>query len=129
MASTSQFAIPTPLFSGKNYDFLSLKMQACLQGLGCWESVELGFTEHDANSIAGMTTAQRKKFDEIKQKEGRVKSCILNSLDDSIFPKITAAKTASENVKLGHTFCPFLRKKLSFFSVLQFSANYYNFSV
>ena len=82
MASTSQLAIPTPLFSGKNYDFWSLKMQACLQGLGCWESVELGFTEPDANTIAGMTAAQRKQFDELKQKEGRVKSCILNSLDD-----------------------------------------------
>jgi len=41
-----------------------------------------------------MTAAQRRQFDEIKQKEGRAKSCILNSLDDAIFPKITAAKTA-----------------------------------
>ena len=69
-------------------------MQACLQGLGCWESVELGFQEPDANEIDGMTAAQRRQFDEIKQKEGRAKSCILNSLDDAIFPKITAAKSA-----------------------------------
>ena len=69
-------------------------MQACLQCLGCWESIKLGFIEPDANTIAGMTAAQRKQFDEIKQKEGRAKSCILNSLDDSIFPKITADNTA-----------------------------------
>ena len=69
-------------------------MQACLQGLGCWESVQLGFTEPNANTIAGMTAAQRKHFDELKKKQGRVKSCILNSLYDSIFPKIIVAKTA-----------------------------------
>ena len=66
MASTSQFAIPTPLFSGKNYYFWSLKLQACLQGLGCLESIELGFTEPDANIIARMSAAQRKQFDELK---------------------------------------------------------------
>ena len=95
MALTSEFVTPMLLFSGKNYDFWSLKMQACLQGLGRWELVELGFTELDANTIAGMIAAQRHQFDEIKQKEGRAKSCILNSLDDSIFPKINATKTAS----------------------------------
>lgn len=63
-------------------------MEACLQGLGCWELVEFGFTELDANTIAGMSATQRKKIDEIKQKEGRAKSCILNSLDESIFLKL-----------------------------------------
>ena len=53
----------------------------------------MGFTKPDANIIAGMSAAQRKQFDELKHKEVRVKSCILNSLDDSIFPKITATKT------------------------------------
>ena len=43
-------------------------MQACLQGLGCWEIVKLGFTELDANKIAGMSADQRKQFDELKQK-------------------------------------------------------------
>ena len=68
MASSSQFVIPTPLFSGKNYNFWCLKMQACLQGLGCLESVELDFIERDANTIAGMSVDQRKQFDEIKHK-------------------------------------------------------------
>ena len=43
-----------------------------------------------------MSTTQRKKLDELKKKEGKSKSCILISLDDSIFPKIIGAKSAKE---------------------------------
>ena len=40
-------------------------MQACLQGLGCWETVELGFTKPNTNISAGTSAAQRKQFNEL----------------------------------------------------------------
>ena len=43
-----------------------------------------------------MSAAQRNKLKELKQKEGKAKSCILVSLDDSIFPKIIGSKSAKE---------------------------------
>ena len=50
-----------------------------------------------SNTVAIMAAAQRNKLEELKQKEGKVKSCILVSLDDSIFPKIIGAKTTKES--------------------------------
>ena len=43
-----------------------------------------------------MSVAQGNKLEELKQKEGKSKLCILVSLDDSIFPKIIGAKIAKE---------------------------------
>ena len=65
-----------------------------MQGQGCWDCVETRFTEPDSNIVATMYAAQRNKLEELKQKEGKAKSCILVSLDDSIFPK----KQGSQNL-------------------------------
>jgi hypothetical protein len=48
------------------------------------------------NFVAIMTHSQRKTLEELKQKEGKAKSYISVSLDDSIFPKIIGARTAKE---------------------------------
>ena len=93
---SSSWSIQAPTLVGPNYDFWSEKVKAILQGQGCWDCVETGFIEPDANAVAAMTAAQRKTLEELKQKEGKAKSYILVSLDDSIFPKIIGAKTAKE---------------------------------
>ena len=67
-----------------------------MKGQGCWDCVETRFMEPDSNVVAIMSDAQRNKLEELKQKEGKAKSCILVSLDDSIFPKIIGAKSAKE---------------------------------
>ena len=94
--SSSSWSIQAPTLVGPNYDFWSEKVKAILQGQGCWDCVETGFTEPDSNTIAIMSAAQRNKLEELKQKEGKEKSCILVSLDDSIFPKIIGSKSAKE---------------------------------
>jgi hypothetical protein len=81
---------------GPNYDFWSDKVKAILQGQGSWDCVETGFIEPNANVVAAMTLVQRKTLEELKKKEGKAKSYILVSLDDSIFLKIFGAKTAKE---------------------------------
>ena len=93
---SSSWSIQAPILVGFNYDFWSEKVKAIFQGRGCWDCVETGFIESDANVVAIMTVVQRKTLEELKQKEGKVKSYILVSLDDSIFPKIIGAKTAKE---------------------------------
>jgi hypothetical protein len=93
---SSSWSIQAPTLVGSNYEFWSEKVKAILQGQGCWDCVETGFIELDANAVAVMTVVQRKTLEELKQKEGKAKSYILVSLDDSIFPKIIGAKTAKE---------------------------------
>jgi hypothetical protein len=93
---SSTWSIQAPTLVGSNYDFWSEKVKAILQGQGCWVCVETGFIELDANVVAAMTVVQRKTLEELKKKEGKAKSYILVSLDDSIFPKIIGAKTAKE---------------------------------
>jgi hypothetical protein len=93
---SSSWSIQPPTLVGSNYDFWSVKVKSILQGQGCWDCVETRFIEPDANVVAAMTVVQRKTLEELKQKEGKAKSYILVSLDDSIFPEIIGAKTAKE---------------------------------
>jgi hypothetical protein len=93
---SSSWSIQAPTLVGSNYEFWSEKVKAILQGQGCWDCVETGFIELDANVVAVMTIVQRKTLEVLKQKEGKAKSYILVSLDDSIFLKIIGAKTAKE---------------------------------
>ena len=94
--SSSIFSIQAPILTGSNYESWSKRLEAILQSHGCLDCIETGFVEPDATALATMTAVQRNKLEELKQKEGKAKSCILNSLDDSIFPKITGVKTAKE---------------------------------
>ena len=91
--SSSSWSVQAPTLVGPNYDFWSEKVKTILQCQGCWDCVEIGFTEPDSNTIAIMSTAQRNKLEELKQKEGKAKSCTLVSLDDSIFHKIIGDNT------------------------------------
>ena len=94
--SSSSWSIQAPTLVGPNYAFWSEKVNSILQGQGCWDCVERGFTKPYSNTVAIMSAAQRNKLEELKQKEGKAKSCILVSLDDSIFPKIIGSKSAKE---------------------------------
>jgi hypothetical protein len=93
---SSSWSIQAPTLVGSNYDFWSEKVKSILQGHGCWDCVEIGFIEPDANVVTVMTVVQRKTLEELKQKEGKSKSYIFVFLDDSIFPKIIGVNTAKE---------------------------------
>ena len=95
MASTSHI-FTTPLFSETNFEYWRIKMEAHLQSLCCLDCIESDFIESNANELTAMTAAQRKQYEELKQKQGKVIFCILNALDDSIFPKISGAKTSKQ---------------------------------
>ena len=69
-------------------------MEAHLQSLCCLDCIELEFTESNVNDVVTMSATQRKQYEELKQKEGKARFSILNALDDSIFPKISGAKSS-----------------------------------
>ena len=46
--------------------------------------------------MLGLCWKIQNKLEELKKKVGKSKSCILVSLDDSIFPKVIGAKTAED---------------------------------
>ena len=69
-------------------------MEAHLQILCCLDCIKSEFTESNANDVSTMSAAQRKHYDEFKQREGKARFSILNALDDSIFPKISGAKSS-----------------------------------
>ena len=69
-------------------------MEAHLQSLCCLDCIESEFTESNENDVVAMITTPRKQYEELKQKEGKARFSILNALDDSIFPKISSAKSS-----------------------------------
>jgi hypothetical protein len=60
---SSSWSIQAPTLVGFNYDFWSKKMKSILQGHGCWDFVETGFTKADANVVAIMNASQRKTLE------------------------------------------------------------------
>jgi hypothetical protein len=97
MASTSNLG-PTQglILLGKNYEFWSLRMRSFLQAQECWELVDLGYVEPDPATLTAMTNAQRIAQATLRTKENKAKFWIQNSVDDSIFSKITGAGTSKQ---------------------------------
>jgi hypothetical protein len=81
---------------GKNYEFLSLRMRSFLQAQECWDPVDLGYVELDPTALSTMTNPQRIAQETQRNKENKAKFWIQNSVDDSIFSKITGAGTSKQ---------------------------------
>jgi hypothetical protein len=97
MATSSNFG-PTqgPILLGKNYEFWSLRMKSLLQAQEIWDPVDLGYVELDPTDLSAMTNQQRTDEATQKNRENKGKFWIENSMDDSIFSKITGAGTSKQ---------------------------------
>jgi hypothetical protein len=97
MATSSNLG-PTqgPILLGKNYEFWSLRMRSFLQAQECWDPVDLGYVEPDPTDLAAMTNQQRTAQATQRNKENKEKLWIQNSVDDSIFSKITGVVTSKQ---------------------------------
>jgi len=95
MASSSNLG-PTqgPILLGKNYEFWSLQMRSFLQAKECWEPMDFGYVEPDPATLTTMTNPQRIFQAMQRNRENKAKFTIHNSMDDSIFSKITGASTS-----------------------------------
>jgi hypothetical protein len=97
MATSSNLG-PTqgPILLGKNYEFWSLRMRSFLQAQECWDPVDLGYVEPDPADLSAMTNQQRIAQATQRNRENKAKFWIQNSVDDSIFSKITGAGTSKQ---------------------------------
>ena len=83
---------PPFTFTGENYQIWSVKMQAFLEAYELWETVT------DDKPLVALpanpTLAQIKSNNEEKAKKSKTKSLMLNVVEDIVFYRIMACKTA-----------------------------------
>ena len=92
--SNSLLEISTLL--GKYYEFWSLRMKRFLEVEECWDSLLKGYVELTQEQLATMNNNKRNSTTKLRKKEHRAKCWIQNSIDDSIFSKITNTSTKKE---------------------------------
>jgi hypothetical protein len=85
-----------PILLGKNYEFWSLQMKSFLQAQEWWYPVDHGYVEPDSADLSAMTNQQKIAQLTQRNRENKAKFWIQNSVDDSIFSKITGASTSKQ---------------------------------
>jgi hypothetical protein len=96
--ATSNNLGPTqgPILLGKNYGFWSLRMRSFLKAQDCWDLVDHRYVEPDPADLAAMNNQERTAQAEPRKRENKAKFWIQNSMDDSIFSKITGVVTSKQ---------------------------------
>lgn len=87
-------SIPIPIFTGKKYDFWSIKMKTFFCSQDLWDIVEEGFTV--AVDTSALTPAQKKEWKEKQQKDSTALFILQQAVADTIFPVIMGATSAKE---------------------------------
>ena len=97
MATSSNLG-PTQglILLGKNYEFWYFRMRSFLQAQECWDLVDLGYVEADPADLAAMSNTQINAQATQRNRENKAKFWIQNSVDDSIFSKITGTGTSKQ---------------------------------
>ncbi len=101
MASTStgmgMFNTQLPQFNGKNYDYWEITMKALFASQDLWELVEDGFEEPaDENEFNRLTQAEKDLLKSNRKKDSKALVFLYQAVDQSVFPRIAAAKTSKE---------------------------------
>ncbi|KAK4413975.1 hypothetical protein Salat_2810300 [Sesamum alatum] len=94
MATSSIFSAPSPpIFTGDNYHAWSVKMEAYLRGLLLWEAIE---SDVGAEMPENPTLNQLKVYEEKVSRKYRDLSNLHAAVDETIFTRIMACKTAKQ---------------------------------
>ncbi|XP_052206843.1 uncharacterized protein LOC127811178 [Diospyros lotus] len=94
MATSSNISAPSPpIFTGENYHVWFVKMEAYLRGLLLWEAVESDFETVEPQNP---TLNQLKVYEEKVSRKYRALSCLHSAVNETIFIRIMACKTAKE---------------------------------
>ena len=101
MASTSTsigiFNPQLSWFNGKNYDYWAITMRALLASQDLWELVECGFEEPaDENEFNRLTQAEKDLLKSNRKKDSKALVFLYQSVHESVFLRISAAKTSKE---------------------------------
>jgi hypothetical protein len=71
-------------------------MRSFLQAQECWEPIDIGYVEPDLVALSAMTNLQKIAQATLRNKENKAKFWIQNSVDDTIFSKITGTGTSKQ---------------------------------
>jgi hypothetical protein len=71
-------------------------MRLFLQEQECWDPVDIGYVEPDLADLSTMTNQKRTAQETQRNRENKAKLWIHNSVDDSIFSKITGVVTSKQ---------------------------------
>jgi hypothetical protein len=94
MSSEGNFVQPSiPRFDG-HYDHWSMLMENFLRSKKFWGLVEIGYDEPASGLV--QTDAQRKKMDELKLKDLKVKNYLFQALDRTVLDTILKKDTAKD---------------------------------
>src|SRR6266487_5286771 len=86
--------VAPPIFDGVDYDLWAVRMEAFLDALDLWETVE---DDYDVYSLPKDPTAeQMKTHKERKTKRAKAKTCLFASVSQTVFIKIMTLKTPKE---------------------------------
>eukprot|EP00253_Pinus_taeda_P012184 PITA_12184 len=101
MASTStgmgMFNTQLPQFNGKNYDYWAITMKALFASQDLWEIVEDGFDEPaDETEFNRLTQAEKDILKSNRKKDAKAIVLLYQAVDQSVFPRLAAAKTSNE---------------------------------
>ncbi|XP_059070335.1 uncharacterized protein LOC131860011 [Cryptomeria japonica] len=86
-----------PIFNGKNYDYWSIKMKTSLCSQGIWNFVENGFPElANQQAYQALSQAEKDLLEENKKKDAKALFFIQQAMEESIFPKVAAARRSKQ---------------------------------
>ncbi|KAI5355047.1 hypothetical protein L3X38_007942 [Prunus dulcis] len=87
----------TPVFSGENYEFCSIRMKIILKSHGLWDLVEHGCNASDPKKekeIEETKVAEKSAMAELLMKDARALGLIQSAVSDQLFPKIVKEETS-----------------------------------
>eukprot|EP00253_Pinus_taeda_P036700 PITA_36700 len=101
MSNTStgmgMFNTQLPQFNGKNYDYWAITMRTLFASQDLWELVEDGFEEPiDENEFNRLTPAEKDLLKSNRKKDSKALVFLYQAVDQSVFPRLAAAKTSNE---------------------------------
>eukprot|EP00253_Pinus_taeda_P026414 PITA_26414 len=101
MASTStgmgMFNTHLPQFNWKNYDYWAITMKALFSCQDLWELVQDGYEEPpDENELNRLTPGEKDLLKSNRKKDSKALVFLYQAVDQSVFPRIAAAKTSKE---------------------------------
>eukprot|EP00253_Pinus_taeda_P024602 PITA_24602 len=101
MASTStgmgMFNTHLSQFNGKNYDYWAITMKALFAYQDLWELVQDGYEElADENEFNRLIPGEKDLLKSNRKKDSKALVFLYQAVDQSVFPRIAAAKTSKE---------------------------------
>ncbi|KAG6689035.1 hypothetical protein I3842_11G156000 [Carya illinoinensis] len=79
-----------PIFSGKNYDYWSIKMKTLFMSLDLWDMIEKG----DTVTTEGTSETNQNKID--RQRDAKALFTLQQAVSEIIFPRLMRAMTSKQ---------------------------------